>query len=398
MSTDKMLNSTAKNLLVCITFLFYLNGCSEVGSGSDDGESSFIGGSNTEIVKEGVSVIEGRMIDIGDEWLYRKGTSAPPSDWITAGFDDSAWLAGNSGIGYGDDDPDDATILSDMQGNYATVYTRKIIDYDGSVDIDSLALEIDYDDGFVAYINGQEVARANMPVGQPSFDTLAVTNRPAGTAVVFNLDGFTSLIGIGDNVLAIEIHNNTLTSNDFSFLPRLLVNMEELPPPTPTVSLSANPASVVMDGSTTLNWNSTNATNCAASGDWSGSMPTSGSQTINSLTTNSSFNLSCNGAGGTANESVNVTVAQSSNGTALLSWTPPTENTDSSTLTDLAGYKIRYGTSPGSYSDTEIINNPGLTSFLIENLASADWYFVMTSFNDSGVESDYSTEVSKTIN
>ena len=98
------------------------------------------------------------------------------------------------------------------------------------------------------------------------------------------------------------------------------------------------------------------------------------------------------------NASVNVTIVLSSNGTALLSWTPPTENTDNSPLTDLAGYKIYYGTSPGTYSNTEIINNPGLTSFLIENLASADWYFVMTSFNSSGIESSYSTEISKTIN
>jgi len=388
-----MLNSTAKNLLVSIAFLFYLNGCSEVVSSSNDGGSSSIDGSSSSIVKEGVSVIKGRVIDVGDEWLYRKGTSAPPSDWISVGFDDSAWLTGNTGIGYGDDD--DATILSDMQGNYATVYTRKIINYDDSVDINSLVLEIDYDDGFVAYINGQEVARANMPVGQPSFDTLASSGREPGTAVLFNLDGFISLIGTGNNVLAIEIHNSSLTSSDLSFLPRLLVNMEELPPPT--VSLSASPTNVVMDGSTTLNWNSTNATVCTATGDWSGSLPPSGSQTISSLTSNSNFNLSCTGAGGTANESVDVTVALSSTGTALLSWTPPTENTDDSPLTDLAGYKIRYGTAPGSYSYTEIINNPGLTSFLIEDLASADWYFVMTSFNESGIESAYSTEVSKTI-
>ena len=86
------------------------------------------------------------------------------------------------------------------------------------------------------------------------------------------------------------------------------------------------------------------------------------------------------------------------NGTALLSWLPPTQNTDNSVLTDLAGYKIYYGTSPGIYSTPIIINNPGLSSFLVENLAISDWYFVMTSFNSSGTESSYSIEVSKTIN
>jgi len=167
--------------------------------------------------------------------------------------------------------------------------------------------------------------------------------------------------------------------------------------PTPTLSFSASPASVSQNGSTTLSWNSSDATSCTASGDWSGNKGTSGSESTGSLTIDSLYTLTCTGAGGSVNESVNVTVVLSSNGTALLSWTPPTENTDGSPLTDLAGYKIRYGTSPGNYSDTEIINDPGLTSFMIEDLASADWYFVMTSFNDSGIESGYSTEVSKTI-
>ena len=168
--------------------------------------------------------------------------------------------------------------------------------------------------------------------------------------------------------------------------------------PAPTLTFSASPGSVSQNGSTTLNWNSTDATSCVASGDWSGNKNASGSESTGTLTIDSQYTLTCSGAGGSVNESVNVTVVLSNNGTALLSWTPPIENADGSTLTDLAGYKIRYGTSPGTYSDTEIINDPGLTSFMIEDLASADWYFVMTSFNSSGIESGYSTEVSKTIN
>ena len=173
MRTDTML-TIAKNLLVCIACLFYLNACSEVGPGSEDGRSVG-GGSSSSIIKEGASVIKGRVIDVGDEWLYRKGTSAPPSDWISIGFDDSAWIPGDTGIGYGDDD--DATILSDMQGSYATVYTRKVISYDGSISITSLALEIDYDDGFVAYLNGQEVVSRNAPA-IPTWNSSAVADRP----------------------------------------------------------------------------------------------------------------------------------------------------------------------------------------------------------------------------
>ena len=84
-------------------------------------------------------------------------------------------------------------------------------------------------------------------------------------------------------------------------------------------------------------------------------------------------------------------------GTALMSWTSPTDNTDNSTLTDLAGFKIYYGTFPGEYDRTITINNPGLSSYLVENLASSDWFFVMTAFNISGIESAYSAEVYKEI-
>ncbi|MHC4784303.1 MAG: hypothetical protein ACYTE0_14865 [Planctomycetota bacterium] len=181
MSVGRYVNrvSIAKNLLICITLLFYLSGCAESGGGSDNNVTS-------KNVNENLSdVVAGAVIEIGDEWLYRKGTSSPPSDWISVGFDDSAWLVGNTGIGYGDGD--DSTVLSDMQGNYSTVYTRKVLNYDGSINITSLNLEIDYDDGFVAYINGQEVARANMPAGQPLFDTLASSGHEAGTADLFTI-------------------------------------------------------------------------------------------------------------------------------------------------------------------------------------------------------------------
>ena len=98
---------------------------------------------------------------------------------------------------------------------------------------------------------------------------------------------------------------------------------------------------------------------------------------------------------GSGNET--AAVESTGKGTALVSWTPPTDNTDNSTLTDLAGFKIYYGTFPGEYDQTITINNSGLSSFLVENLASSDWYFVMTAFNTSGIESAYSAEVYKEI-
>ncbi len=81
--------------------------------------------------------------------------------------------------------------------------------------------------------------------------------------------------------------------------------------PAPTVDLTANPTSVATNGSTTLSWTSSNATACTASGAWSGSRATSGSQSVGSLTANSTFTLTCTGAGGSANDSATVTVTAS---------------------------------------------------------------------------------------
>ena len=85
-------------------------------------------------------------------------------------------------------------------------------------------------------------------------------------------------------------------------------------------------------------------------------------------------------------------------GTATLTWMPPTEYTDGSALSNLAGYKIYYGTSSGSYSNVITVNNVGTASYVIENIpAGRTYYFVVTAFDANGTESAYSNVVSKTI-
>jgi hypothetical protein len=81
--------------------------------------------------------------------------------------------------------------------------------------------------------------------------------------------------------------------------------------PAPTVALSANPISVTSGSASTLSWSSTNATSCSASGGWSGTKGTSGSQTTGNLSTSTTFTLTCTGTGGSASQSATVTVASS---------------------------------------------------------------------------------------
>lgn len=84
-------------------------------------------------------------------------------------------------------------------------------------------------------------------------------------------------------------------------------------------------------------------------------------------------------------------------GSATLSWQPPTERTDGSALSNLSGYRIYYGTAQGNYPNLVRLTNPGLTSYVIENLAGGTWYFVMTAVDGGGLESARTNPVSKTI-
>jgi hypothetical protein len=92
-----------------------------------------------------------------------------------------------------------------------------------------------------------------------------------------------------------------------------------------------------------------------------------------------------------------IAVTTVSNGRATLSWTAPTENTDGSTLSNLAGYRIRYGTSASSLTNTIVIDNASVTTYVVENLAPATWYFAVTAVNSSGSESSNSNVANKQI-
>src|SRR5262249_12878780 len=77
-----------------------------------------------------------------------------------------------------------------------------------------------------------------------------------------------------------------------------------------------------------------------------------------------------------------------------VSWTPPTQNADGSTLTDLKGYRIHYGTQAKDYTDAVAVNNAGLTRYELSSLPKGKVYIAMTSVTASGAESEFSGEVS----
>jgi putative Ig domain-containing protein len=92
-----------------------------------------------------------------------------------------------------------------------------------------------------------------------------------------------------------------------------------------------------------------------------------------------------------------IAVTTVANGRATLSWTAPTENTDGTTLSNLAGYRIRYGTSASSLTSTILVDNASVTTYVVENLSPATWYFAVTAVNSQGAESTNSNVASKQI-
>jgi len=92
-----------------------------------------------------------------------------------------------------------------------------------------------------------------------------------------------------------------------------------------------------------------------------------------------------------------VAVQAVANGSATLSWQPPTTNTNGSALTNLAGYKVYWGTSPGNYSGSTTVMNPGLTSYVVGGLTPNTYYFAVTALNGSGTESTFSNSANKTV-
>lgn len=92
----------------------------------------------------------------------------------------------------------------------------------------------------------------------------------------------------------------------------------------------------------------------------------------------------------------NIAVNQLSLGAVTLSWMPPTQNTDGTSLTNLAGYRVVYGTSASALNQTVQVN-AGVSSVIVENLAPATYYFAVRAYTTSGVESSNSNVAMKVL-
>lgn len=182
------------------------------------------------------------LIEEGDVWRYFKGRSSePPTDgngrtWIARNYDvgDGWSIPKPSGFGYGDHD--DATELDDMRNGYVSLYIRKTFSIPNTAGITHLTLAVDYDDGFVAYVNGVEVARRNLATGVSiGHDTTASVQHEASRGKPGrHFDSYPQekefiaidpgLLVPGENVLAVSGHNASIDSSDFTLATELYSN------------------------------------------------------------------------------------------------------------------------------------------------------------------------------
>ncbi len=151
------------------------------------------------------------------KWRYWPGTSAPGVNWQTPAFNDQLWPEGRGGIGYGDND--DRTVISPV----ISVFLRRKFTITNRDKIKDALLHIDYDDGFIAYLNGVEVGRAFMPAGTVAFNQgsagLHEAQLYAGQApdgILIRKEQLDGLLVAGENTLAIQVHNDNISSSDLT--------------------------------------------------------------------------------------------------------------------------------------------------------------------------------------
>ena len=175
------------------------------------------------------------VIDWGDQWNYFLGNQAPPSNWNQLGFSPIGWGVGQSGFGYGDGD--DNTITPSITSIYI-VKSFFISEYEH---VKKIALHIDYDDGFVAYLNGTEFARSNVIGNPPAYNQgtegwIEAQMYSGGSPSLFWVDSTITWVANGQNVLAIQVHNFDSNSSDMSCIPFLTIGRDTIMQPASEVA------------------------------------------------------------------------------------------------------------------------------------------------------------------
>ena len=181
--------------------------------------------------KHGDHLFNETVVRAGDSTKYLIPRSSQPESWIESGYTDLLWDDGVFGIGYGDSD--DATTVPE---GTISVFTRTTFTLERTDDIEKIFFHIDFDDGFIAYLNGIEIARENMSEAAPApyNATATIYTEPqmvyGNPPFAYAIDNIDELLTTGENVLAIQLHNNNANSSDLTLIPFLTIGRTAAPP------------------------------------------------------------------------------------------------------------------------------------------------------------------------
>ncbi len=183
-------------------------------------------------------------------WKYIVPNAATPTSWKNTGYDDALWNTGEASVGYGDGD-DNSLVASGTK----SVYLRYEFSIDDTSKIANALFSIDYDDGFVAYLNGHVIALNGFDAGSPAYNAYSGVDHEAamyggGAPENFLLeeDSIKAWINNGTNTLAVEVHNASAASSDLTAKPYLAFAIKDetilwfgdLPAWFPTMIVSSN--------------------------------------------------------------------------------------------------------------------------------------------------------------
>jgi hypothetical protein len=175
------------------------------------------------------------------------------ADWTSPEFNDAGWKTGTTGVGYerrtGYQDLIGLDVNTEMFDKNTTVYIRVPFELDDPATIDRLVLNIKYDDGFVAWLNGVEVARRNAP-DPLDWDSQASASRSDRLAVEYeaiNVSGFLDRLRPGRNLLAIQGLNGRLRDDDLLIVPELIGGVVTDPGASGSARLYTGPIALTQD-------------------------------------------------------------------------------------------------------------------------------------------------------
>ena len=170
------------------------------------------------------------LVPYFSDWKYFEGrteASIPTTAWRELDFDDSDWKTAPSGFSIGFGGYDAPTQLWGMPGGFPSIFLRKQFSVDDVEQIKSLVLRVDYDDGFVAYLNGTEIARRGIAgeADEPVPFNAPAARHPRGNPELIDLAPYKLLLEPGENILAVQAHNSHINDSWFAFYVELLGNI-----------------------------------------------------------------------------------------------------------------------------------------------------------------------------